>query len=157
MAEYDFRCQLIAQTKDSTVSALYLAEAGRDIVPGGYLGIIIEDGPREIKVKGETRIPAGRYRMLAYTDGRIFARYKQKFQHECVFLLKDVPGFGGIIPHIGNYTTDTDGCPLINSGFTMGPKGFFYGHASEAAYKHFYTIAIDLHKCGHRLFWNVIR
>lgn len=70
-----------------------------------------EDTVREIpgqpveqwKIKGETAIPYGRYKVIINMSTR-FKRFLP--------LLIDVPGFTGIRIHIGNWSKDTDGCIL---------------------------------------------
>ena len=79
----------------------------------------LEDVVREIpgqpvegwKVKGQTAIPAGRYR-VDYT-------FSQRFQRATLILL-DVPGFTGIRFHGGNTAKDTEGCILCGHAKT-GP------------------------------------
>lgn len=56
-----------------------------------------------IKVKGKTCIPAGRY--------EIVVSFSNKFQKQLP-LLQDVPGFAGIRIHSGNAPKDTLGCLL---------------------------------------------
>ena len=55
------------------------------------------------KIKGETAIPYGRYKVIINMSPR-FKRFLP--------LLIDVPGFTGIRIHIGNWSKDTDGCIL---------------------------------------------
>ena len=72
---------------------------------------ILEDPVREIpgepvetwKIKGETAIPAGKY--------KIERTFSNRFQHTTPQLM-DVPGFQGIRIHPGNTTGDTEGCLL---------------------------------------------
>lgn len=55
------------------------------------------------KVKGDTAIPAGSYR-LAWTYSPRFGRY--------TIQLLDVPGYDGVRIHPGNTKEDTEGCIL---------------------------------------------
>jgi len=79
----------------------------------------LEDVVREVKgqpveswkIKGQTAIPAGRYR-VDYTES---ARFKRK-----TLILLDVPGFTGIRFHGGNKAEDTEGCILCGHAKT-GP------------------------------------
>lgn len=71
---------------------------------------ILEDPVRETpepvevwKIKGETAIPAGKY--------KIERTFSNRFQHTTPQLM-DVPGFQGIRIHPGNTTADTEGCLL---------------------------------------------
>lgn len=56
------------------------------------------------KVKGQTAIPAGRYRLTLRQSPR-FGRVLP--------WLQDVPGFEWILIHAGNKSADTEGCLLV--------------------------------------------
>ena len=87
----------------STLSEIY--------VDGELVCFALEDPVRERpgvpveewKIKGETAIPAGRYRVQIMWSPR-FARFLPRLQ--------DVPGFVGVLIHPGNYPRDTEGCIL---------------------------------------------
>lgn len=64
---------------------------------------ILEDVIRDVKVPGETAIPAGRY--------QIVLTYSERFKRVLPLLL-DVPNYTGIRIHPGNRDIDTDGCLL---------------------------------------------
>ena len=64
------------------------------------------------KVYGQTAIPAGRYRVtLDFSP-----HFNGMMPH-----VNDVPGFSGILIHIGNTSADTEGCLLL--GKTKTPTG----------------------------------
>ena len=75
-----------------------------------FLCYILEDEHRDVKVAGETRIPAGRYeiKLRPPEQGNVNAKYMSKFpdMHKGRLWLQDVPGFTWIYIHIGN--TDDD-------------------------------------------------
>ena len=71
--------------------------------------------PLGVKVRGTTRIPAGRYAIELRTEGGMHARYQvgQGAGHRGMLWLRDVPGFKWVYIHIGNDDDDTEGCILV--------------------------------------------
>lgn len=130
----------IAQTKDSTVSELLL--------DGKHLCYMIEDGKREVKVSGETRIPAGRYEIFPRKEGGFFNRYAGRWGHRFVLGFKEVPGFTYILIHVGNAPVDTRGCLLCNTEFYLGSDGLYRGAGSTDAYLMLYGLFEDLFSKG---------
>lgn len=87
---------------------------GRLAIDGVFQCYTLEDVIRERpgvpvsewKIKNETAIPAGRYRVVL--------TFSQRFQRVTPELL-DVPGFTGIRIHPGNTAHDTSGCILVGT------------------------------------------
>lgn len=83
---------------------------GRLLVNGVLLGYTCEDTDRglekvpEAKIKGQTAIPRGTYRVVVSMSNR-FGRLMPE--------VLNVPGFTGIRIHGGNTSADTEGCPLL--------------------------------------------
>lgn len=77
---------------------------GKVYVEAEYLCFSLEDVVRDVKIKGMTAIPAGRYK-LDFT-------FSNRFQKSTLILL-NVPGFEGIRIHGGNDSGDTEGCLLL--------------------------------------------
>jgi hypothetical protein len=79
---------------------------------------------RDVKVKGETRIPAGRYQVTLRTEGGFHSKYSEKYgeMHKGMLWVRDVPGFEYILIHTGNTDEHTAGCLLV--GNTSDLKGF---------------------------------
>ena len=69
------------------------------------------DRIKKIKVKGETAIPIGSYR-ITWT-------YSPRFK-KMLPLLNDVPGYDGIRIHSGNKAKDTEGCILCGRNTEVG-------------------------------------
>lgn len=67
------------------------------------------DGP---KVRGETRIPAGIYKLRLRTFAGFHARYSDRFPdfHIGMIEVMGVPNFSDILWHILNKESETDGC-----------------------------------------------
>ena len=83
-----------------------------------FFSYSLEDTYRDVKVMGETRIPAGEYTVdfnKMVTD--LTQTYRNKYPWFAYHLeIKDVPNFGDVYIHIGNTSADTMGCLLIADG-----------------------------------------
>lgn len=73
-------------------------------VDNEWLCYTLEDTVRAVKIKSETAIPAGRY--------RITMENSPKFGPNTL-TVNNVPGFSGVRIHAGNTEADTEGCPLV--------------------------------------------
>lgn len=73
------------------------------------------------KVYGETAIPYGKYKVTLNIQS---PKYKNKIKYQrCngyLPRLLDVPGFDGILIHIGNENRDTCGCILVGENRVKG-------------------------------------
>lgn len=92
------------------------------------LCFVLEDEPREVKIAGETCIPAGRYELKLRTHGGMFERYRVRYPWNAAGMLelRDVPNFTDVLIHCGNHKDDTRGCLLVGHG------AFVYGRISES-------------------------
>lgn len=124
--------QTIAETPNSTASMM--------MVDGRFFCWVLEDGHRDKKVKHETRIPAGLYPINKATSGRFYELYKKRYKHEFAIYVDNVPGFEGIMIHIGNTVKDTSGCPLVNRNIGLGVDGNFFGSDSASVYRQLYSL-----------------
>jgi hypothetical protein len=80
-----------------------------------FLCYTLEDEHRVLKVKGETRIPEGRYQIKLRKEGGFHSRYEKKYpgMHKGMLHVTDVPGFEWILIHTGNTDEHTAGCLLV--------------------------------------------
>lgn len=110
--------------------------AGKLFVDGEFECYTLEDEKRDVKVKHETRIPEGKYKVELRTFGGHHDKYKVKFaDHKGMLWVKDVPNFSDILIHIGNTDDDTSGCLLV--GLSIDDvKGVLFN--STEAYKRLY-------------------
>ena len=83
-------------TKNSTI--------GKLLIDGNFECYTLEDIERDVKVKAETAIPKGKYKVIITPSNR--------FKRDLPLLL-NVPNFEGIRIHAGNTNQDTEGCILV--------------------------------------------
>lgn len=124
----------ISSQDDSTSGILF------DVVNGkrNFLCYTLEDEQRDVKVWGETRIPAGKYKLSLRKEGGFHTRYQAKYgnMHQGMIHVNDVPGFQYILWHTGNTDENTAGCLLLGDSQTSNlvQKDGFVG-SSVNAYK----------------------
>ena len=87
------------------------------LIDGKFACYTLEDEARAFKVAGETRIPAGKYRVRLRKEGRHHQKYAQKFPliHKGMLHITNVPNFRWILIHIGNDDDATEGCLLVGN------------------------------------------
>jgi hypothetical protein len=126
-----------ASMPESTLGALS--------IDGNFCCFSIEDERREVKVAGETRIPAGTYTLALRTEGKLHEKYAGKFpEHRGMLWLQDVPGFEWIYIHVGNEESQTDGCILVgDTAFARGALG-----ESINAYRRLYGQCLNALQAG---------
>lgn len=134
---------------------------GRMIWEAVKICVTIEDEKRVKKIKGETRVPNGIYKLGLRDAGGFSNRYQKKFSvkggkhfmgedwHQgmlCVYnagnweIHLPTMKFQYILIHIGNDDDDTAGCLLTGTTASKG-KNFIGG--STTAYKKIYPILRD--------------
>ena len=133
----------ISSQEDSTSGILF------DVVNGKrkFLCYTLEDEQRDVKVWGETRIPAGTYKLKLRTEGGFHSRYTGKYGdwHKGMIWVQDVPGFEFILWHTGNTDESTAGCLILGQtqesnlikpdgwvGSSVSAYKFVYPRVSEA-------------------------
>ena len=85
-------------------------------VDGEFECFTLEDEYRADKIKGETRIPAGTYKVeKREVLSGLTKKYRSKYPwFDFHFMLQDVPDFQYVYIHIGNDDDHTDGCLLVS-------------------------------------------
>lgn len=93
--------------QDTTFGKLY--------IDGIFECYTLEDEYREIKVYGETRIPAGEYEIKFRKVGGFHERYEKRFRefHIGMLELQNVPNFKYVLIHCENTDDDTNGCIIV--------------------------------------------
>ena len=134
---------------DSTSGLLFDVTNGRK-----FLAYTLEDEYRDsenAKVMAETRIPAGTYKVILRTIGRIHNNYIKRFAdiHKGTLHVIDVPNFKYILIHCGNTDEHTAGCLLVGDTQTNNQvkKDGFIG-SSTNAYKRVYPPIAEALECG---------
>ena len=115
----------IARRDSYTIGKLY--------VDGSYFCDTIEDKDRGLqqqlplsvnlakKKKGVTAIPVGRYRVTLAVKSQRFGQKKQYAAcNGYLPRLINVPAFDGVLIHIGNTASDTEGCILVGKNTQVG-------------------------------------
>lgn len=128
-----------------TVKRLWVDEGitlSKIYVNGKYVCLGLEDPLLASKIKGETGIPAGVYKVGL----RHSPRFSPKYGHEMLWV-QNVPGFEFILIHPGNTKDNTDGCLLV--GNTLGVvNGKIAVLASTSAYNALYKMVLPAAKAG---------
>lgn len=115
----------IARRETYTVGRLY--------IDGKYFCDTLEDKDRGLrqdmptsviratKRKGITAIPTGSYRVtLAVQSPKFSKRAIYQFCNGYLPRLINVPGYDGVLIHIGNTARDTEGCLLVGRNTQVG-------------------------------------
>jgi len=90
-----------------TIKRLHKTEIstiGELLIDGVFECFTLEDTEREVKIKGETAIKEGKYKVIINKSNR----FKRLLP-----LLLNVPEFEGVRIHSGNTNHDTEGCILV--------------------------------------------
>ncbi len=113
---------------------------GMLLINGRFACYTLEDEERAIKVAGETRIPAGRYKVKLRTEGGHHQKYQQRYPdiHKGMLHITDVPNFTWILIHTGNDDDATAGCLLVGDGTNNNNIKDGFISSSRDAYKRIY-------------------
>lgn len=90
------------RTSNSTIGEL--------TIDGKFECYTLEDVERNVKIKGETAIPKGTYKVIINQSNR----FKRLLP-----LLIGVPNFEGVRIHAGNSNHDTEGCILVGQNRSL--------------------------------------
>ena len=121
----------------STLGALYICnEHGKK-----FTCFTLEDRHHFEKIPGETRIPAGTYKLELRKEGGFHQKYKKLFPdvHSGMIHVLNVPNYEYILIHCGNTDKNTKGCILVGDTLEQNAtkKGFL--GASRTSYERVYS------------------
>lgn len=94
----------------------------------------LEDTFHEVKVDGETRIPAGTYPIkFRKEETELTIKYRERYPDWFTWhiQLKDVPGFNSIYIHNGGDHTQTEGCLLVSDSLNVNNENTFLSNSKE--------------------------
>jgi Family of unknown function (DUF5675) len=122
--------------KETTIS--------RILLDGVFICFGLEDTYRDKKIKHETRIPAGKYKIKLRKQGTHHEKYKIRFEdiHRGMLHLQNVPNFEYILIHCGNTHADTSGCLLVGMAANT-ESGNMSISSSTVAYRKLYPLVVD--------------
>ena len=113
-----------------------------------FICYTLEDERRVLKVKGETRVPCGRYNLTLRKEGGFNDRYAKRFPgiHKGMLWVMDVPNFEYILIHCGNTDEHTSGCLLLGDSQENNIiiKDGFIGKSTNAYKRVYPQIAKEL-------------
>jgi len=123
---------------------------------------VLEDEFREVKVSGETRIPAERYELriqeaLTPLTIKHIEAYNKGYEtpwFERHIEITGIKNFAGVYYHAGNDQLHTDGCPLLGNILDV-TKSKNPLTDSTAAVKRFYDLVYPKLKGGERCFVTI--
>lgn len=119
-----------------------------------FLCYTLEDEFRALKVRGETRIPAGIYDIQFRKEGGFHNKYSKRFSniHKGMLQVMDVPNFDYILLHCGNTDEHSSGCLLLGDSQENNViiKDGFIGKSTNA-YKRVYPLIAKELELGNKV------
>jgi|TARA_R100001126_G_C4805487_1_gene139129 hypothetical protein len=127
----------ISSGPDSTSGIMFIVDEDER----SFVCYTLEDEHRNEKKYGETRIPAGTYKIKLRTEGGYHQKYSKRFPsiHRGMLHIIDVPNFEYILIHCGNTDEHTAGCLLVGDSQENNQlvSNGFIGKSTQA-YKRIY-------------------
>lgn len=107
--------QRISDNGDSSIGVIFHKDSKE------FKGFTLEDEHRDVKVKGETRIPAGKYELkIRKEDTPLTLKHRDAYGSWFRYHIEvtGIPNFSGVYIHAGNDDDHTDGCLLVCNTMT---------------------------------------
>lgn len=148
MSKIQLRLTRFFPSAESTLGAMFI-----DCEPECFT---LEDEYREVKVKGETRIPAGTYKVkFNESVTPLTEKYRAKYPWFTFHLeIQDVRNFKNVYIHIGNDDDDSEGCillgdSLVNNQYKVGQVvDGFLGNSTQAFERFYKRVGEHLRQGG---------
>jgi len=140
----------IARDNESTLGLL--------TVNGKKFSFVIEDEKREIKIKGETRIPAGLYPVKFRKEiTPLTKKYRAKYSWFTYHLeLQNVPDFTNVYIHIGNFESSTAACQVVGNKAGFDDNNHFRNYESIDNFKHLYLLVSEALNRGETITYEIV-
>ena len=120
-----------------------------------FLSHTLEDEERAIKIKGETRIPAGFYELaIKREETPLTLKCRKAYGTWFTYFIEllKVPGFNHVYIHAGNTDEHTDGCILLGRTSSILPGIMQTLKESQLAVADFYSYAYPKLETGEKVF-----
>lgn len=132
------------------------ATLGHLSVNSKFFCFVVEDEYRGKKVKGDTRIPAGKFRIeRTYESGLLKRMQDDWFKGDWIPTICDVPNFKYIRIHPGLTEKHTDGCPLVGYNVNARTHAILSG-TTRPAFKDLWKLMDEAFERGEEV-WIYIR
>lgn len=140
----------IARDNESTLGLL--------IANGKKFSFVIEDEKRDVKVKGETRIPPGIYHVKFRKElTPLTIKYRAKYPWFTYHLeLLNVPDFTNVYIHIGNFESSTAACQIVGNKAGFDDNNHFRNYKSVDNFKQLYLLISDALNKGVEIIYEII-
>ena len=127
-------------------------------VNGEKFSFVIEDEKREIKVKGETRIPAGLYLVKFRKEiTPLTQKYRAKHSWFTYHLeLQNVPDFTNVYIHVGNFESSTSACQVVGNKAGFDDNNHFRNFESTDNFKRLYLMVSEALNKGEEVTYEII-
>ncbi|MCU4177094.1 DUF5675 family protein [Carboxylicivirga sp. N1Y90] len=122
----------ISDDEETTIGLLY--------IDSSFYCYTLEDTYNEVKIKGQTRIPAGTYNIdFLRQETPLTLKYRERYPDWFNFHLhiQNVPGFTGIYIHSGGNHQHTEGCLLVSNSLSVGTDNSYLTN-SRTTFKNLY-------------------
>jgi hypothetical protein len=148
----DFILQRYSDNRQSTLGLLLKKVPMGSSIKTMLQAYTLEDESREVKVSGETRIPAGFYELVIHKqDTPLTLKYRAKYSwFKNHIEIKNVTGFEGVYIHIGNYDSNTEGCILLGDSVDNNSISEGMITNSTTAFKRFYDMVYTHLEAGNK-------
>lgn len=144
--------QRLSDNGKNTIGSLHHKEVKK------LLGFVVEDTFHEIKVKAQTRIPAGFYE-LKINKAETPLTLKHRIAYGAWFKfhieVTGIPNYSGVYFHAGNDEGDTEGCLLTNNTVSNHWVIEKPGSSSVDATRRLYALVYPLLESGQKAFLEI--